>query len=50
LPNSAEYGWKRPAGFDKGVEYNAWLEYTWDTVFEFCLMMLETERYEGERY
>lgn len=45
LPNSAEYNWKRPAGFDKGVEYNAWLEYTWDTVFEFCLMMLETERY-----
>lgn len=45
LPNSAEYNWKRPAGFDKGVEYNSWLEYTWDTVFEFCLMMLETERY-----
>jgi hypothetical protein len=46
LPNSAEYNWKRPTGFDKGVEYNAWLEYTWDTVFEFCLMILETERYE----
>jgi hypothetical protein len=25
-----------------------WLEYTWDTVFEFCLMMLETERYAGK--
>jgi hypothetical protein len=48
LPNSAEYTWKRPAGFDKGVEYNAWLEYTWDTVFEFCLMMLETERYKND--
>jgi hypothetical protein len=48
LPNSAEYTWKRPANFDKGVEYNAWLEYTWDTVFEFCLMMLETERYEAK--
>jgi hypothetical protein len=48
LPNFAEYGSKRPANFDKGVEYNAWLEYTWDTVFEFCLMMLETERYEGK--
>jgi hypothetical protein len=46
LPNSAEYTWKRPANFDKGVEYNAWLEYVWDTVFEFCQMMLETERYE----
>lgn len=45
LPNSAEYNWKRPIGFDKGLEYNQWLEYTWDTVFEFCLMMLETERY-----
>jgi hypothetical protein len=47
LPNSAEYTWKRPPGFDKGVEYNTWLEYTWDTVFEFCLMILETERYAG---
>jgi len=48
LPNSAEYTWKRPADFDKGVEYNAWLEYTWDTVMEFCLMMMETERYTGK--
>lgn len=47
LPNSAEYGWKRPADFDKGLEYNAWLEYEWDTVLEFCLMMLETEQYAG---
>ena len=49
LPNSAEYGWDMPADHDKGVEYNAWLEYEWDTVLEFCLMMLETERYTGER-
>jgi hypothetical protein len=48
LPNSAEYNWKRPLDFDKGLEYNQWLEYTWDTVFEFCLMMLETERYAGK--
>ncbi|MES2275534.1 MAG: DUF5703 domain-containing protein [Bacteroidota bacterium] len=48
LPNIAEYGTKRPVNFDKGLEYNAWLEYTWDTVFEFCLMMLETERYEAK--
>ena len=48
LPNSAEYNWKRPIGLDKGLEYNQWLEYTWDTVFEFCLMMLETERYAGK--
>ncbi len=47
LPNPAEYNWKRPADFDQGLEYNAWLEYEWDTVLEFCLMMLETERYTG---
>ncbi len=48
LPNYAEYGQKRPADFDKGVEYNAWLEYEWDTVFEFCLMMLEENKYTGK--
>jgi len=45
LPNMAEYGLKRPVGFEKGVEYNAWLEYTWDTVLEFCQMMMETQHY-----
>jgi len=45
LPNASEYGWKRPAFFDKGVEYNAWLEYQWDTALEFCFMMLELRRY-----
>ena len=48
LPNPAEYGWKRPEGFNKGMEYNAWLEYQWDTALEFCLMILETERYAGK--
>ncbi|WP_374163421.1 DUF5703 domain-containing protein [Arcticibacter sp. MXS-1] len=47
LPNPAEYNWKRPASYDKGMEYNAWLEYEWDTVLEFCLMMLDEERYTG---
>lgn len=47
LPNPAEYGWKRPAGFNQGMEYNAWLEYEWDTVLEFCMMILETERYDN---
>ncbi|WP_240615297.1 DUF5703 domain-containing protein [Pedobacter paludis] len=47
LPNPAEYNWKRPLDFDKGMEYNAWLEYEWDTVLEFCMMILETERYNG---
>jgi len=45
LPNPSEYGWKRPDYVDKGVEYNAWLEYTWDTVLEFCQMILETKSY-----
>lgn len=48
LPNPAEYGWKRPEGYDKGMEYNAWLEYEWDTVLEFCMMILETESYAGK--
>lgn len=47
LPNPAEYGNKRPPYFDPGVEYNAWLEYEWDTVLEFCLMILETGSYAG---
>lgn len=47
LPNPSEYGWKRPDFFDKGVEYNAWLEYQWETVLEFCMMILETKDYAG---
>ena len=47
LPNPSEYGWKRPEGYDPGMEYNAWLEYQWDTALEFCLMILETHRYAG---
>lgn len=45
LPNCSEYGWERPVNFDQGVEYNAWLEYEWDTVLEFCSMILESYRY-----
>lgn len=48
LPNPTEYGWKRPPGFDPGVEYNAWLEYEWDTVLEFCMMILQSESYTGK--
>ncbi len=50
LPCYPEYGTKRPAGFDPGMERNAWLEYEWDTVLEFCQMMLERMRYQGIRY
>lgn len=45
LPNAAEYGYKRPDSTDKGVEYNKWLEYEWDTALEFCYMILEAEKY-----
>ncbi|GAA6764672.1 hypothetical protein AAFH68_06040 [Flavobacterium sp. CGRL1] len=48
LPNPAEYEWKRPADYDPGMEYNAWLEYEWDTVLEFCQMMLQQKEYAGE--
>lgn len=48
LPNPSEYGWKRPDWFDKGLEYNAWLEYEWDTVLEFCLMALQWNEYRNK--
>ena len=47
LPIAYEYGWNRPADFEPGLEYNPWVEYQWDTVFEFCLMMLDLERFNG---
>ena len=47
LPNYAEYGTKRPARAIPGIEYNAWLEYQWDSALEFCLMMLEEAAYTG---
>ena len=47
LPCYPEYGTKRPAGFDPGMERNAWLEYEWDTCLEFCMMALEARRYSG---
>lgn len=47
LPNHDEYGRKRPAHFDAGMEYNAWLEYTWDTILEFCQMILDSHSYYG---
>ncbi len=48
LPLATSYGWNRPENFPKGIEYNYWLEYLWDTQMEFCLMMLDLERYSGE--
>jgi hypothetical protein len=48
LPLATSYSWNRPDNFPKGVEYNYWLEYQWDTQLEFALMMLDLERYNGE--
>ena len=48
LPLATSYGWNRPENFAKGMEYNNWLEYLWDTQMEFCLMMLDVERFNGE--
>jgi len=47
-PMLSEYGWKRPAGLDMGVEANAWLEYCWDTSLEFCEMILQSRLYAGK--
>ena len=47
LPNYAEYGSKRPDGYDPGLEYNKWLEYLWDTSLEFCLMILDQQHFTG---
>jgi hypothetical protein len=47
LPNPSEYGWKRPETYDPGMEYNAWLEYQWDTALEICEMALLLNRYTG---
>lgn len=48
LPDHDEYGKKRPADFDPGMEYNAWLEYCWDTALEFCQMALDRANYSHE--
>jgi LEA14-like dessication related protein len=48
LPLATSYSWSRPENFPKGLEFNYWLEYLWDTQMEFCLMMLDVERYSGE--
>jgi hypothetical protein len=48
LPNFEEYhGTERPVQYDKGMEYNNWLEYLWDTALEIGFLALEKERYTG---
>ncbi|MBN1636630.1 MAG: hypothetical protein JW920_08955 [Deltaproteobacteria bacterium] len=48
LPVAFEYGWKRPDTYDPGLQYNAWLEYHWDTALEFCWMILEMHRFTDQ--
>jgi hypothetical protein len=48
LPVAFEWGWKKPTNAPVGVEDNAWLEYVWDTAFEFGQMALELKRYNNE--
>lgn len=48
LPNPSEYGWKRPNDYDKGMQYNAWLEHQWDTSLEICWMAMQLYHYNKE--
>jgi len=48
LPAANEWGWKRPMNAARGVEYNNWLEYLWDTSLEFCQMIIEQQQYTGK--
>ncbi|WP_221032726.1 DUF5703 domain-containing protein [Actomonas aquatica] len=47
LPVAYEYNWHRSAEALPGIEDSDWVNYQWDTVFEFCGMILETHRYAG---
>lgn len=47
LPIAYVWDWKRPPTAPVGVESNDWLEYQWDTVFEFGQMALDLHRYTG---
>ena len=52
LPCASEYGWRRhwsqSGSRDPGVEDSAYVDRIWDTVFEFCLMMLDVQRFTGQ--
>ena len=45
LPVGMEYGWRRPAGLDPGIEDSAYVDRLWETALEFCLMILDVERF-----
>lgn len=48
LANQYIFARPRPVTYDPGVDYNNWLAYSWDTVLEFCLMILDAERFSGQ--
>lgn len=48
LPVAYSYGMEPRTGMrPRGKQANAYCEYLWDTVMDFCLMMIQTNTYEG---
>lgn len=48
LPVAYSYGMEPRTGLrPRGKQANAYCEYLWDTVMDFCLMMIRTNTYEG---
>lgn len=48
LPVAYSYGMEPRTGLrTRGKQANAYCEYLWDTVMDFCLMMIRTNTYEG---
>lgn len=47
LPMAGSYGWNRPSLLHPGIQHNLWIDYEWDTVFEFCKMALDLYFYTG---
>lgn len=47
LPMAGSYGWNRPKLLHPGIQSNMWIDYEWDTVFEFCKMALDLHFYTG---
>lgn len=48
LPMASSYGWNRPKLLHPGIQDNLWIDYEWDTVFEFCKMALDIHYYTGK--
>lgn len=47
LPMAGSYGWKRSPHLHPGIQHNMWVDYEWDTVFEFCKMALDMQCFTG---